>query len=247
MTAVRVIRADHQRSVDLPGAPAPVPRPVDIDQSATRFSALRTLRVYRFAPPSVIEGHAEEDEVFIVVLAGSIDLVMRSPGWLDNGTPFTLTAADAGGAVSCAAYLPRFAEYQLTARGPSDVAYARATAEQVRSPRIFAAGAARQAGAGGACVLLDERAHAERLRLCVFHIDARHETSMPVSIRAGTDALETLLHLRTRPPHGTAQLEAEGTTVSLESWDSAAIAPGTEARLWIAAGGAAHGLIVAAK
>ncbi len=51
-------------------------RPVDIDQSQTGFANLRSLRIYRFDAGSVIDGHAEEDEVFVVVMAGSVELTM---------------------------------------------------------------------------------------------------------------------------------------------------------------------------
>ena len=68
----------------------PVQRPVDIDRSQTGFANLRSLRIYRFDKDSVIDGHAEEDEVLIVMMAGSVELTMMdhnagdSPAALDS-------------------------------------------------------------------------------------------------------------------------------------------------------------------
>ena len=71
---LRLFEPDHERRVLVPGVPGPARRPVDIDQSVTGFDTLRSLRVYRFDSGAVIDGHAEEDEVFVVVVAGRAEL-----------------------------------------------------------------------------------------------------------------------------------------------------------------------------
>ena len=240
-----VIKADHDRGVELAGVPGPVPRPVDIDQIATHFKALRTLRIYRFAPPAVIDGHAVEDEVFLVVLAGAVDLVLRSKNWLDSGASFRLTAANDHSAETCAAYLPPHADYRLTPLEAAEVAYARATPTGVRAPRILTS--APRTEEGGASVLWDEPDHAERLRCRVVQIDARHQSVAVTLIRADEAQSEALIHLRTTPARGAATMETNGSpTTSLESWDTIALAPGGQPTLRLAAGSSLVGLIVTA-
>lgn len=113
-----IVRPDFDRRIDLPGA-GPCPRPVDIDQSKTRFSDLVSLRVYSFAQGMVIDGEAEGDEVFIVLMRGAATVGVtqddRQAGLFALGTE--------GGAR--AVYLPPHASYQLTASSDCDVAYAR--------------------------------------------------------------------------------------------------------------------------
>jgi len=88
---MKLIKPDQDRRIEIPGVPHPVRRPVDIDQSKTGFKNLRTLRIYRFDPGSVIDGHAEEDEVFIIILAGSAELAISAEG--KEYSPITLSAA----------------------------------------------------------------------------------------------------------------------------------------------------------
>jgi 5-deoxy-D-glucuronate isomerase len=115
-----LIKPDKNRRIEIPGVPAPVERPVDIDQALTGFTSLRTLRIYRFEAASVVEGHAEEDEVFIVLLSGSAELTMSdelasgsaSP---DPSYPVTLSAPGIASGVACAAYLPPGGAYKLVA------------------------------------------------------------------------------------------------------------------------------------
>lgn len=242
---MRLIKADHERGIELAGVAGLVPRPVDIDQTSTNFKALRTLRIYRFAPPAVIDGHAEEDEVYIVVLTGSIDLVVRSENWPDSGASFRLTAANDREALACAAYLPPHAEYQLTPVVSAEVAYARAKPTGHRAPRILTS--APRVEDAGAVVLLEESTHAERLRCRLIQIDAGFESVAVTPIRDYEEQSETLIHVRTRPAHISATLDTEGSpSTSLESWDTIALAPGSNPTLRISAGSSALGFIVMA-
>ena len=243
---MHLIKADHDRGVELAGVPGLVPRPVDIDQASTNFKALLTLRIYRFAPPAVIDGHAEEDEVYIVVLTGSVDLVVRSENWPDSGAPFRLTAANDREAVACAAYLPPHAEYQLTPVVSAEVAYARAKPTGYRAPRILTS--APRVEDAGAVVLLEESTHAERLRCRLMQIDAAVHSVAVTPIRDFEEQSETLIHVRTRPARSAATLETEGSpSTSLESWDTIALAPGSNPTLRISAGSSAVGFIVMAS
>ena len=242
---MHLIKADHARRVELVGVPGPVPRPVDIDQTATSFKALRTLRIYRFAPPAVIEGHAEEDEVYIVVLTGSVDLVMRSENWPDSGASFRLAAANDREAVACAAYLPPHAEYQLTPVVSAEVAYARAKPTGNRAPRILTS--APRVQDAGAVVLWEESTHAERLRCRLVQIDAGFQSVAVTPIRGYEERSETLIHVRMKPAHIAATIESAGSpSTSLESWDTIALAPGSNPTLRISAGSSAVGFIVMA-
>lgn len=103
--------------IELPGVGA-CPRPVDIDQSLTGFSDLVSLRVYTFACGMVIDGEAEEDELFIVLMRGTIDVEVA-------GGSTNSFALQTGSGVR-AVYLPPHDRYRLHARSDADVAYARA-------------------------------------------------------------------------------------------------------------------------
>ena len=64
-----IVEPDFERRIDLPGA-GPCPRPVDIDRNKADLSRLVSLRVYSFAAGVEIDGEAEEDEVYIVLMRG---------------------------------------------------------------------------------------------------------------------------------------------------------------------------------
>jgi hypothetical protein len=239
----RLFKADHARRIDLEGVGAAL-RPVDIDQAKTGFSVLRTLRVYRFDPPAVIKGHAEEDEVFIVVLEGEIDLKIRSSRWPHNDTRIDLKAADQGESVVCAAYLPPQAEYELTPRTAADVAYARALPAGGRSPAVFATKP--RPVAEGRQLLLEESSHAERLRLQLWRVDTRETVTDLVSPDHPVAAGEALIHVRSAPDN-VLTVEAQGLPgVGLNSWDTVAIAAGERPRIRVAASSSAFGLVVTA-
>ncbi|MEP6645406.1 MAG: hypothetical protein ABJA69_12965, partial [Acidobacteriaceae bacterium] len=88
---MKLLKADHNRRLEIPGVPNLVRRPVDIDKSQTGFANLRSLRIYRFDADSVINGHAEEDEVFIVGMAGSVELAMSEHDSIEGARPVTLS------------------------------------------------------------------------------------------------------------------------------------------------------------
>ena len=239
-----VLQANHDRGVELAGVPGRVPRPVDIDQTHTGFETLRTLRIYRFQPPHVIEGHAEEDEVYIIVLAGSVELAIRSEHWSNNTTRFTLTAANDQSPAACAAYLPPSAEYTLTPLTAADIAYTRARPSTSRPPAVFTA--ATRLDEAGRCVLLDESRHAERLRIKLLHVGAGAKAAELTPIRESDHPGEALIHVRTSPAQGAAKMDTPGAPASmLESWDTVAVGPGECPILRIAAGSSAICLVVA--
>ena len=224
-----LIKADHDRRIAIPGVPLPVRRPVDVDQAKTGFTVLRTLRIYRFDKESVIEGHAEEDEVFIVVIAGAVELTVT-----DRSTtlgPLTLSAADGAEGIHCAAYLPPGAAYKLIPKTGADVAYARATPSGIRPVKVFCS-VARPADPG-VTVLLEEVDHAERLRLRVIQCDGRERDVVfaPLQETGG----EALVHIRTPAAESVAVVsKTQADPVWLESWDTVAAAPSDSVALHIA-------------
>lgn len=103
--------------IDLPGV-GPCPRPVDIDQSVTGFTRLKSLRAYRFAGDQLIEGESEEDEVLIVLLSGRINLDI-------SGRHRLLQQMEPGAVL----YMPPHHAYRLIVTEDAVVAYGRAGAE----------------------------------------------------------------------------------------------------------------------
>lgn len=167
---MKVIEPDFDRMVDLPGL-GPTPRPVDVDQAATGFSDLRSLRVYDFAADAVVEGEAEEDEVLVVLLGGAATLAVS--GLYE--AEFTLQA-DGDWAV----YLPPRHGYRLSPIAQATIAYARARPSTAFAPRAFAPTRG----------ILTVEEHAERLRLRLLPLEGETDAS------AGLDAgLERLAHL----------------------------------------------------
>lgn len=112
-----IFSPDFDRRIMLPGAGA-CPRPVDIDQRITQFSNLVSLRVYSFAKGVEINGEAEEDELFIVLVRGHVDVDVNS------GAAGAFSLRTDGGAR--AVYLPPHDVYSLRPGSDADVAYARA-------------------------------------------------------------------------------------------------------------------------
>lgn len=231
---MKVVKADYERRIELAGVGA-VPRPVDIDQSQTGFSNLRTLRIYRFDSGSVIDGHAEEDEVLIVVLSGSVELTMTVGS--EPGQPHILSGPNDADGSACAAYLPPHAAYRLVPQSQTDVAYARATPVGSRLPKTF-----RQSGTPhckGVVILLEETTYAEKLRLRLIQIDAtRGEVMIPPMSESETTC-EAFLHVRNVEAGAATMLPNSGSAlVVLDSWDTVALTPGESPMLRIAAGSA---------
>jgi hypothetical protein len=242
---MKLIKADHDRRLEIPGVPNLVRRPVDIDKSQTGFSSLRSLRIYRFEADSVINGHAEEDEVFIVVLAGSAELAMSMHNSQEIPHSFILSAANDLQRSSCAAYLPPHAAYRLTLKGDADVAYARATPAVGRPPTVFNTNVRSQAG--GISVLFEEATYAQRLRLGLVEINAtRDEIAFP-PIEKTEDKFEALVHIRTLSVECAATIAGgEATPITLESWETVAVSPGECPTLKLAKGSSALVLVVLA-
>lgn len=221
---MRLIKADHERRLAIPGVPGFVRRPVDIDQSKTDFAALRSLRIYSFDADVVIDGHAEEDEVFVVVLSGSIDMVI---GWDEpKGTvgTYMLSAPDCEGGNAFVAYLPPHSNYQLTARTQSNIAYARATPKESGQPAIFHSTAG--VAVSASTTLLEERSYASRLRLRVVRLDAKDD-DMAVELMQQGDSGEALVHLQSSNAEQVATIsEGDDVPLTMHAWQTVAISPG---------------------
>jgi len=237
---MKLIKPDHTRRIDIEGVPAPVRRPIDIDQAKTGFANLRTLRIYKFDPGSVIDGHAEEDEVFIIPLAGSIKITISAEG--SKCGPVVLNAADGSRSSPCAAYLPRHGEYRLVAETEADVAYARATPLSSRPPKIFEQCA--QTKSREITVMLDEMTYAEKLRLRLVRIDTAQRGLIygPLSV-----AQEALVHVRSLTDKSNVTMTGTNSPETiLESWDTVAAAPAEHPALRLAARSSVLVLIVLA-
>ena len=236
---MKLIKADHGRRIPIHGVPQPVSRPVDIDQAITGFRDLRSLRIYRFDEGAVIDGDAEQDEVFVVVLAGSVAFTV-------SGTQpdhFELSAAGAVPARACVAYLPPRHTYHLRSHTGSEVAYARATPDLAREPRAFAP--RHVAASPGVTVVIEERAHAERLRLQLLHVDTHPGRREIALFDDDVETDQLILHVRTHPEEGVATAFASGgASVPLRSWDSCALTRAERPHLHLATGATAVVLIV---
>jgi hypothetical protein len=219
--------------------PQPVLRPVDIDMSKTGFDSLRSLRIYRFDQGSVIDGHAEEDEVLIVLLSGSIELTLIDAGPDAKSQTFTLSAADGQHEAPCAAYLPPLAAYRLVAGSEAEVAYARATPADGPPPRVFTAN---HPASGG--LLWEELTYPRMLRARVMKIAA--ETDVVVAPVPEREAgCEALLHVRSA---GIVTFTvAESAPAPIASWDTVAIAPGEPLELKFVQGSSAVVLAILAE
>ena len=205
---MKLIKPDHNRRLEILGVPGLARRPVDIDRARTGFANLRSLRIYQFDAQSVINGHAEEDEVFVVVLAGSVALRVSEADSTGGSQCFTLSAASSPHREACAAYLPPHSAYRLTPKTDADVAYARATPVGARHAAAFTPSARRNAD--GATVLLEEDTHAQRLRLRLTEIDARRGDVAFTPVEESESSREALVHVRTVPAEGVASIEAPG-------------------------------------
>ncbi len=248
---MKLIKADFERRLALPGVPGLVQRPVDIDRSQTSFANLRSLRIYRFHAGSTIDGHAEEDEVFVVVLTGSIDFTASGDTSGESRT-FTLSAVESGSPASaCVAYLPPQAAYKLFANSDAEVAYARATPAsgnraQAFSPRGWT-------DAAGVTVLLEEKTYAQRLALRLLQVNATQGDLDFESVldlgptgNAGSPG-EALIHVRTTPAEKVVTVtDGEGGPIRMDSWDTLAVAPRDRPTIHVASQSSALVLVVLA-
>jgi KduI/IolB family len=242
---MKLIKADHHRRLEIPGVQNPVQRPVDIDKSQTGFAQLRSLRIYRFDADSVVNGHAEEDEVLIVVMAGTVELTLIDSNSEVRPRCFTVSAASDSPGHPCAAYLPPNAAYQLIPRTGSDVAYARATPAGGPPPHIFSSHD--DPAHEGVALLLEEASYPRLLRVRLLQVRAEEHEIAINPIEEVEAPCEALIHFRTVPEERVATIAETGTaTIPLTSWDTVAVAPGDHPTLRIAKGSSALVLIVLA-
>jgi hypothetical protein len=217
-----IVHPDFARRIDLPGAGL-CARPIDIDRSRTGFVDLVSLRVYSFVAGMVIDGLAEDDEVFIVAMDGKAAITVTPDG--DQAEAFSLQRDDGSRAI----YMPPRAAYRLTAITDCDIAYARVQPLTAQVPRARAF----SAGAGG--LEITDYATAMDLALCMVRAGEHLE-------RSRDDALpERFVHVRSR--NG---LVATLNGDTVEDWSSATLDQGGDMMLAVAAG-AAEVLIIAAS
>ena len=196
---MRVIEPDFDRRIDLPGV-GPTPRPVDIDQGATGFSDLVSLRIYDFAEGIAIEGEAEGDEVLVTLLAGAATVEVTGA----HEAAFTLQADG-----DLAIYLPPRHHYRLTPLAPATIAYARALPEREGPPRAYRP--------LGGVLSVEEGPSRLRLRL----LPLAGETDASAGLGEGR---ERLAHLT-----GPATVTTGGTSREVGAMATLALAPGEAA------------------
>ncbi len=243
---MRLIKAEHDRLIAIEGVPNPVKQPVSIDKSQTGFATLRSLRIYRFEADSVVDGHAEEDEVFMVVLAGTVELTLIDSNPADIPRPIIVSAVGDSPGHPCAAYLPPHAAYQLVPRTRADVAYARATPAGGPPPRVFSSHA--DPHHDGIAVLLQAASYPRLLRVRLLQIRAgQHEIVIkPIEELGGP--CEALIHVTSVPDERFAAVaETIQATIPVTSWDTVAVTVGEQPALRIAAGSSALVLIILAN
>lgn len=209
-----ILRPDFDRRIDLPGT-GPCSRPVDIDRSQTGFARLVSLRVYSFAQGLVIDGEAEGDEVFIVLMRGQAGIAVS----VDGGEVGAFSLDRNGG--SRAVYLPPHAAYRLTATADCDIAYARVDplAADLPAPRDFAPAGNR----------LDIIGHATGMDLVLATLGAGEQ----LAAAEDADARERLIHLR-----AAGEMTASIAGEPLSDWDSVALDEGQNSLLEVATGAA---------
>ncbi len=242
-----LIKADHHRTLRLAGVPDPVSRPVEIDPLQTGFASLRSLRIYRFSAGSIIDGHAESDEVCIVILAGSVALTLAA-NEVDEASPRSNVSAPTNQrGEPCAAYLPPGGAYRLVAQGDADVAYARASSSIGRAPMFFAAAGSGQ-NSSPEVLLFDASTYPVHLRLRVVEVSAAQGEYSMMPVASAEAGCEALVHVRTEPVQGALRLSLQGgEPMALHSWDTVSLLPGERPALHVAAAARAMLLIVLAS
>ena len=207
-----IVRPDFDRKIDLPGA-GPCPRPVDIDGANTCFSDLVSLRVYSFAEGVMIDGEAEEDEVFIVLLRGRADLIVSG----DERRSGSFQLQRGGG--SRVVYLPPHVSYRLSAITDCDIAYARGKPNGQKMPPVlgFTPGADR----------LDIIGHAVGMELALATVAAGH----PAMFSNDAPLPERFIHVRS---DGAVTATIAGETMG--NWDTVALNAGESALITVHTG-----------
>ncbi len=240
---MRLISADHSRLIRLDGVPDPVPRPVDLDRDQTGFTTLRSLRLYCFESGMVIDGHAEDDEVLMVVLTGSVRLTLAENEISEDSPELFLSAAGASGEHAHAAYLPPGGAYRLIPQAKAEVAYARATPSAKKPPALLPA----YTGHADANPLRvwEELEYAQRLRVRRLQMLAADQDQTIDPLKSSESACEALIHVRTVPERGAAALHsADGQIIPLASWDTVVVKPGESAQMRLQAGSSAEIFVV---
>ena len=206
------VHPDFDHQINLPGAGL-CSRPVDIDRTHTGFSELVSLRIYSFAEGVVIDGQAEEDEVFIVLLRGRADVTV-----LVDGPPSDSFQLQRGGG-SRAIYMPPHSSYQLSAISECDIAYARAMPTGEKMPPVL--------GFTPSADRLDIIGHALGMELMLATVAAgRHSASFNA-----TPSPERFIHVRSDGAV-TATIGGE----AMGNWDSVALSAGESALLTVHTG-----------
>lgn len=241
---MRLLRPDHETRYEVPGVPGRVRKPVNLDGAAVGFTRLRSLRSYRFEAGSVIDGHAEEDEVFVIVTSGSVTLQIGfHDDAVDGFGTFQLSAPGSGSTDgACVAYLPPHSVYRMTPRTDADVFYARATPTEVREPAVFRTDAANSSQPAN--TVFQDRTHAERLRLRILRIVPAGSALVAQPLDPADEACEAFLHVQGEPAAKVASISRGVVTpLDLASWDTVALSPGEAPLLHVEQGSAA--LVVA--
>lgn len=203
------IPADFTRMIDLPGVGL-CARPVDIDQAVTGFSRLVSMRVYAFEPGPAINGEAEDDEVYIVLLSGAAQIEVTGA----ENAAFALTEKG-----TRAVYLPVGHHYRLTPQARTEIAYMRAKPRGAKSPAGFAAGALPQ--------LLPDPGYADRLSVRLVEIGADRPLALD-------NAASERLVLSLGAVNGPAGAVEEWSTLALSPGEGASITAGNRTVLLIA-------------
>lgn len=200
-----IVKPDFQRRIDLPGA-GPCPRPVDIDRTTAALTRLVSLRVYSFARGTAIDGEAEGDEVFIVLMRGAADFAVTAAG----STQAITLREDAARAF----YMPPHSAYRLDAIADCDIAYARCMPMGDEAPpvRSFVPVDGR----------LDIGDHARGMTLSWAEMSPGSNDA-PVTVDGGSP--ERFVHVRSRG--GVARLSGQ----DIGDWESAVLRDGEVAMI----------------
>jgi hypothetical protein len=219
---MKLIKPDFNGTVEIEGITGPVPRPVSIDQAITGFERLRTLRVYQFSAGVPVDGHAEEDEVFLVILSGSVELNLSGQG--TSIGPIRLDAADRKAEAPCAAYLPPHGEYRLVPITSASVAYVRARPQSGPPPKVFPMASVPRDAAKN--VVFDAEDYAQRLRLRIVAIPTVNDESSFAGVADYNADRERLIHIQDPGKH-TSMTACDGDElVSVSAWDTVILRPG---------------------
>ena len=209
---------------------------MDVDQATTSFHTLRTLRVYRFEENSVIEGHAEEDEVYLVLLSGSVDLIVRVSDDAEAALSAELAAPSNLEIVESAVYLPPGSSYRLFATSEASVAYGRAASTSSRKPRTFETRLITKTSETD--IVLESGDYAESLRFRVALISVRGARTSFSPFEAAESSMEKLLHVTGATIAGgpLACVTTPTESLQLSSGDTVASTPGESPTLAFAEG-----------